>query len=247
MPRNRGFLVEHDEIAWSCLRSWVTSQDWNQGNEGAGVAVSLPKYNDFHWPAVVALRELGDSATIEEFNAQVISDQGFTEEQQAVIHKDGPMTAIEYRLAWARTYLKGMGLATNSERGVWTLTLKGRTVTEDEIKPLRNEYLARMRKASEAKSDADDSPACGETDKEAWREELLDEVMKLGALVTLSWVADLGFWAQRRVLSTFWTVEGSRRIRSYGVAHVQGIRGRSRGPEHGDRGRDDRGRDHARA
>jgi hypothetical protein len=28
------------------------------------VAVSLPKYNDFHWPAVVALRELGDSATV---------------------------------------------------------------------------------------------------------------------------------------------------------------------------------------
>jgi restriction system protein len=145
------------------------------------VPVSLPKYNDFHWPAVVALRERGDSATIEELNAQVISDQGFTEEQQAVIHKDGPMTAIEYRLAWARTYLKGMGLATNSARGVWTLTPKGRTVTEDEIKPLRNEYLARIRKASEAKTDADDSPAGGETDEEAWREELLDEVMKLNA------------------------------------------------------------------
>jgi restriction system protein len=147
------------------------------------VPVSLPKYNDFHWPAVIALRELGDSATIEELNAQVISDRGFTERQQAVIHKEGPMTAIEYRLAWARTYLKGMGLATNSERGVWTLTPKGRTVTEDEIKPLRTEYLARIRKASEAKNDGPDDAPDGDVDvdQDAWRGEVLDEVMKLSA------------------------------------------------------------------
>lgn len=141
--------------------------------------VSLPKYNDFHWPAVVALRKLGDSATIEELNSQVISDEGFTEDQQAVIHKDGPMTAIEYRLAWARTYLKGMGLATNSERGVWTLTPKGRTVTEAEIKPLRSEYLARMRKASGKSGGSDETPGGENGTERDWREDLLDAVMKL--------------------------------------------------------------------
>ncbi|HEX9517260.1 MAG TPA: winged helix-turn-helix domain-containing protein [Streptosporangiaceae bacterium] len=35
------------------------------------------------------------------------------------MHNDGPETEIGYRLAWARTYLKGMGLLTNSARGVW--------------------------------------------------------------------------------------------------------------------------------
>ena len=42
----------------------------------------------------------------------------------------------------------------------------------------------------------------------------------------------------------FGLIQGSKRRRSYGVAHVQGIRDRARGPEHGDRGRDDRDRDH---
>lgn len=138
--------------------------------------VDLPKYNDFHWPAIIALRKLGGSATIEELNTQVIEDLNFTEKQQSVIHKDGPMSAIEYRLAWARTYLKGMGLATNSERGVWTLTAEGRTVTEDQIRALRNEYLARMRKSSGKKVDTDevDNEGEGET---GWREGLLDAVM----------------------------------------------------------------------
>jgi len=59
------------------------------------------------WPALQAVRELGGSGTIDEINAQVIEREGFTEEQQAVIHNDGPRTKIEYRLAWARTYLHG--------------------------------------------------------------------------------------------------------------------------------------------
>jgi restriction system protein len=43
----------------------------------------------------------------------------------------GPQTEIEYRLAWARTYLKGMGLLTNSKRGVWTLTEDGTALLTD--------------------------------------------------------------------------------------------------------------------
>ena len=35
-------------------------------------------------------------------------------EQQAVLHGDGPGGEIAYRIAWARTYLRGMGLADNS-------------------------------------------------------------------------------------------------------------------------------------
>jgi len=31
------------------------------------------------------------------------------------LHKDGPGTEIAYRLAWARSYLKGMSIAENSE------------------------------------------------------------------------------------------------------------------------------------
>ena len=111
------------------------------------MTAELPQYHELLWPTVVALRHLGDSASIEELNERVVNDGDFTEEQQAVLHKEGPSTEIEYRIAWARTYLKGMGLADNSTRGVWSLTEQGRTVTQDEIMPLRAQYIAATREA----------------------------------------------------------------------------------------------------
>lgn len=54
------------------------------------------------------------------------------------------MTEIQYRLAWARTYLKGMGLLTNSERGVWSVTELGETVAEDQIPTLRAEWADKL-------------------------------------------------------------------------------------------------------
>ena len=50
---------------------------------------------------------------------------------------------IRYRLAWARTYLKGLGLLTNSQRGVWTVTEAGQAITsKDQVSALRAEYNA---------------------------------------------------------------------------------------------------------
>ena len=52
-------------------------------------AANLPKYNEFLWPILCALRELGGSAVIEELNAKVISSGGYSDEQQAVLLGDG--------------------------------------------------------------------------------------------------------------------------------------------------------------
>jgi restriction endonuclease len=146
-------------------------------------AANLPKYNEFLWPILCALRELGGSAAIEELNAKVISSGGYSDEQQAVLLGDGPRTVIEYRLGWTRTYLKGMGLAVNSERGVWSLTEEGRTVTEPQLEPLRQAYLARLDRARKASKSLGSSGHAGadepETDEPSWREQLLDEVMRL--------------------------------------------------------------------
>jgi restriction system protein len=71
----------------------------------------LPKYQDLLWPTILALRDLGGSGSIEEIVEKVLELGDYSAEQQSVLHKDGPSTEIEYRLAWGRTYLKGMGLA----------------------------------------------------------------------------------------------------------------------------------------
>lgn len=88
-------------------------------------ATDVPPYHELLWPALQAVTELGGSASIGEIVETVIKNQGFSDAQQAVLHNDGPETEIGYRLAWARSYLKGMGLLTNSARGIWALTDEG--------------------------------------------------------------------------------------------------------------------------
>src|SRR3954469_10426421 len=107
-------------------------------------STTLPAYFDMLWPVLASVRDLGHSASIEELDEATVDRMGFTSEQMAVLHKDGPRSEVEYRLAWARTYLKGMGLVDNPRRGIWETTQLGREVTKDRIEPLRKDYLARV-------------------------------------------------------------------------------------------------------
>ena len=121
----------------------------------------------------------------------VIKREGFSDAQQAVLHNDGPETEIGYRLAWARTYLKGMGLLTNSSRGVWALTDDGTglltdpSATDDQrserIQELRARYLTEMRTARKARLPQDDGEpddVQSPTDR-SWKEQLLEQLMSM--------------------------------------------------------------------
>lgn len=153
-------------------------------------AVDLPPAHTLAWVTVQALRQLGDSGKVEEINETAVELAGLTEQQQEVPHKVGSRTEVEYRLAWARTLCKLLGLATNSERGVWTLTELGRTVDAnkvEELKVARRKTLAVERKAKKnAQQQAgapqylddatdDDTP----DDEPAWQQELLAILKKM--------------------------------------------------------------------
>lgn len=144
------------------------------------VMVAVPPYTELLWPTLQAVRSLGGSGAIEEIVEEVIRQQRFPEDQQAVLHGDGPQSEIEYRLAWARTYLKGMGLLINSRRGIWSLTERGRSVEASEIDPLHRRYTARLRKDREQRrqrhfEQEDAHPTTAEDDD--WRSQLLDLLM----------------------------------------------------------------------
>lgn len=145
--------------------------------------IHVPPYQDLLWPAVIAMRELGDSGFIDEINERVLELGDYSEAQQSALHGDGPGTELAYRLAWARSYLKGMGLADNSRRGVWSLTEKGRTVTESEIEPLRLRYAAENRKQRRHKADVEPLDASFETPMleqvDSWQDKLLDTLMQM--------------------------------------------------------------------
>jgi restriction system protein len=153
-------------------------------------AGDVPPYHELLLPALQAVGELGGSASIGEIVETVIKREGFTDAQQAVLHNDGPETEIGYRLAWARTYLKGMGLLTNSSRGVWALTDEGTALLTDpsatddqrseQILELRARYLTEMRMARKTRpQEADESDDGQPSPERSWKEQLLEQLMTM--------------------------------------------------------------------
>jgi hypothetical protein len=84
----------------------------------------LPSYVGLLSPTLAAVRELGGSAVIRHIDAKAIDLGGFSAAQRARMHGDGRSTELEYRLAWARTALKGMGALENPARGIWRTTAR---------------------------------------------------------------------------------------------------------------------------
>jgi restriction system protein len=95
----------------------------------------VPSHTELFNPTLQAIKRLGDSASNSELNEEVIQNLQLSEKDLSQPH-DARQTEIEYRLAWARTYLKIFGLLDNSSRGVWVLTAKGKetdTVNPKEV------------------------------------------------------------------------------------------------------------------
>jgi restriction system protein len=139
--------------------------------------VKIPTYDTLMNPVVQALKSLGGSGTIEEISNKVIEIAGFSDEQLEVLHnpEKGGMSEIEYRLAWSRTYLKKYGVLENSSRGVWALTPEGRKLDQvdgKEVARVVREQMAKARRAAEEKLEEPE-------EAEAWRDELLDALLKM--------------------------------------------------------------------
>jgi restriction system protein len=140
----------------------------------------VPPYHELLWPTLRAVRSLGGVARLDEIDERVIELQRFSDEQLAVLHNEGPRSEIEYRLAWARTYLKGMGALQGAGRGVWEVTDFGRQLDETQVEPLWREYKARRRSERAAKAEAAEaSDEVESTDTDDWKERLLEELLKM--------------------------------------------------------------------
>lgn len=146
----------------------------------------IPTYSDLLWPTLRAVRDIGDSGTIEEIVEKVIVAEGFTDEQLAVPAKNGRRSLIEYRLAWARSYLKGMGLLENSRRGVWSTTDLGRSIAPADIPAAHAAYLSVLRETHRNKratpEDDDQRVPPGDNDVDdstQWKEQLISTLLQV--------------------------------------------------------------------
>lgn len=137
------------------------------------------------WPTIVALQALGGSGRNEEINEQVARAAGITEDQMAFKREDWHhLTLIEYRIAWARSRLKELGLLENSSSGVWALTELGRRVTESDLMVLPRQTTAGQdtKREGEGELDAvtfDKEPGDNDGLDSNWKVVLLNRLLEM--------------------------------------------------------------------
>lgn len=142
-------------------------------------ANNVPTFDKLMNPVIYALKQLGGSGTIEEINNKAVEIADLTDEQLEVLHdpNKGSQTEVEYRLAWARTYLKKYGVLENSSRGVWSLTSQGRQFDQVNPQTVKKTVLAQQK---QTKASAADVPELDSPNGEVfWQDELLDTLSKM--------------------------------------------------------------------
>jgi len=86
-----------------------------------------PQFLRFCIPIVETLQDLGGSGQPKEVTNAVLERLHISEQEQAKTTKSGS-SRVRNQVAWARFYLAKADIVDASKRGVWALTLKGRTL-----------------------------------------------------------------------------------------------------------------------
>jgi len=138
----------------------------------------VPTHDKMMIPTLEALKLLGGSGSIDEINEKVYEVAEYDEETLEVPHdENGVQTKVEYRLAWARTYLKKFGLIDNSSRGVWALIdneIDTSKIDSDKIlKKVRE--LTRKTEKKQTKKEIEEEIE----DKIDWKENLISAILKI--------------------------------------------------------------------
>lgn len=137
----------------------------------------VPKLSVLMGATLAALKSLGGSASNREIHDRVADDLALGDEIRGVLHAGGPMTVLQYRLHWARSYLKKAGAVDNSERAVWTLTEHGRSLDPAAMEPIvRGVRTGSRARGRMAYDDAPADVADGDAVETNWSENLLSTV-----------------------------------------------------------------------
>ena len=102
---------------------------------------SIPQFHQLLLPTFLALKKLGGSGSNDEILDTVIEYLKLPDEAVDLPHLGSTtQTELQYRLAWARTYLKKAGVIENSARSVWSITpaySDKETLTDNDIAHIR--------------------------------------------------------------------------------------------------------------
>ncbi len=115
------------------------------------------KFVKYFGPLLDALRDLGDSARPIEVQEWIAESLKLSDEEIEYRYKKSGQRKFPNQVAFARQYLVWEGLLNDSERGIWTLTPKGKNTTLDydkahEIAKNWIDYFQEIRKEGQKNS-----------------------------------------------------------------------------------------------
>lgn len=135
-----------------------------------------PGYQFFIKPTIDALYQLGGSGANSEIYKKVIKNTNLSEEIIDEMHSF-TMTEVEYKLMWARTYLKNYGAVENSKQGVWVLTTKGAALAKQADLDVKEIIRFTNNKNGETKTNGTDNDS--PTEPKGWREQITDLLLNM--------------------------------------------------------------------
>ena len=120
---------------------------------------NLPSYKSLMFPVIEVLTEMGGSGLRNEIVEAVVDYQKFSDEQLEQCYETSGTSIIPDRIGWALSYLKKMKAVENSRRGVWALTVTGKSMNSEKevhqrLKIVQSEMAARAAATRRARQEA---------------------------------------------------------------------------------------------
>lgn len=135
-----------------------------------------PNVQFFFQPTLKALYELGGSGSNEEIFNKVVAITQLPTDVVDIMH-NFTMTEVEYRLAWAKTYLKNYGAIENSKHRVWSLTAKGAKMLKENDIDEKDIYDFTAKKRGKETNSSENGVI--ETESLDWRTQVTDILLNL--------------------------------------------------------------------
>ena len=151
--------------------------------------METPKYYECMNPVLTALREAGGTLTNEEIVDAVATIMHLPDDVMNRKQQGHNMGEVEYRIAWAKSYLKKAGYLTQSARGVWALTAEGKATDAVDVRAIRTDvrkdYVTRRKEKELPQTLLGDigegaSAAIAEVEEElGWKQQVLDALLAM--------------------------------------------------------------------
>lgn len=144
---------------------------------------SGPQFVRFFGPVIEALKDLGGSGRPAEVMDWITDRLDISEEQNELLSSG--QTRVQNQIHWARFYLSKAGYIDSSERGIWSLTNKGRSTTLSHKESLQIFYEVQSaikqdrEDVAQAESDEIEPEELPSPEQQNYRLQLMDVLRKI--------------------------------------------------------------------